>query len=95
MQTDIIRAHSDAPIAHNYMGRITDFDHFGTGADLDIAGWDSYPLGFLEDRIEVDEAHKRGFARQGDPDFQAFHHDLYRAVGRGRWWVMEQQPGPR
>jgi beta-galactosidase len=34
------------------------------------------------------------FLRQGDPDFQAFHHDLYRAVGRGRWWVMEQQPGP-
>jgi beta-galactosidase len=32
--------------------------------------------------------------RQGDPDFQAFHHDLYRAVGRGRWWIMEQQPGP-
>jgi beta-galactosidase len=25
---------------------------------------------------------------------QAFHHDLYRAVGRGRWWIMEQQPGP-
>jgi beta-galactosidase len=24
----------------------------------------------------------------------AFHHDLYRGVGRGRWWVMEQQPGP-
>jgi beta-galactosidase len=38
--------------------------------------------------------HKRRHARQGDPDFQAFHHDLYRAVGRGRWWVMEQQPGP-
>jgi len=31
---------------------------------------------------------------QGDPDFQAFHHDIYRAVGRGNWWVMEQQPGP-
>jgi beta-galactosidase len=26
--------------------------------------------------------HKRRYARQGDPDFQAFHHDLYRAVGR-------------
>ena len=26
--------------------------------------------------------------------FQAFHHDLYRSVGQGRWWVMEQQPGP-
>jgi beta-galactosidase len=94
LQTDIIRRHSDAPIAHNYMGRITDFDHFGTGADLDIASWDSYPLGFLSDRLEADHDHKRRFVRQGDPDFQAFHHDLYRAVGRGRWWIMEQQPGP-
>ncbi|MEM6372153.1 MAG: beta-galactosidase [Pseudomonadota bacterium] len=94
-QVDIIRAHSDAPIAHNYMGRITDFDHFKVGADLDIASWDSYPLGFLEDRSGASAAHKRAYARQGDPDFQAFHHDLYRAVGRdGRWWVMEQQPGP-
>ena len=94
-QVDIIRAHSDAPIAHNYMGRITDFDHFKVGADLDIASWDSYPLGFLEDRSGASEAHKRAYAQQGDPDFQAFHHDLYRAVGKdGRWWVMEQQPGP-
>ncbi len=30
----------------------------------------------------------------GDPDQPAFNHDLYRAVGRGRVWVMEQQPGP-
>ncbi|MBT6298692.1 MAG: beta-galactosidase [Rhodobacteraceae bacterium] len=94
LQADIIRRQSPAPIAHNYMGRITDFDHFDVGADLDIASWDSYPLGFLEDRITATEAYKKKFARQGDPDFQAFHHDLYRAVGRGRWWVMEQQPGP-
>ncbi len=94
LQTDIIRRHSDAPVAHNYMGRITDFDHFATGADLDIASWDAYPLGFLSDRLEVTPEHKRRFVRQGDPDFQAFHHDLYRAVGRGRWWIMEQQPGP-
>lgn len=94
LQTDIIRAHSDAPIAHNYMGLTTDFDHFAVGADLDIASWDSYPLGFLEDRVVADDTYKRRFARQGDPDFQAFHHDLYRAVGRGRWWIMEQQPGP-
>jgi beta-galactosidase len=49
------------------------------------------------------EDHRCAFLRQGDPDFQAFHHDLYRAVGArrsggyaaaGRWWVMEQQPGP-
>lgn len=94
VQTDIIRRHSDAPIAHNYMGRVTDFDHFKVGADLDIASWDSYPLGFLSDRLEASAEHKRRFVRQGDPDLQAFHHDLYRAVGRGRWWIMEQQPGP-
>ncbi len=93
-QTEILRRHSDAPVAHNYMGRITEFDHYRLGADLDIASWDSYPLGFLSDRLEADAAHKARFLRQGDPDFQAFHHDLYRAVGRGRWWVMEQQPGP-
>ncbi|WP_259938570.1 beta-galactosidase [Sulfitobacter sp. M368] len=93
-QVEIIRAHSDAPITHNYMGRITDFDHFKVGEDLDFASWDSYPLGFLEDRVGADADHQRRFARQGDPDFQAFHHDLYRAVGKGRWWVMEQQPGP-
>lgn len=94
LQVEIIRTHSDAPIAHNYMGRVTDFDHFKVGADLDIASWDSYPLGFLSDRIEATEEHKAHFLRQGDPDNQAFHHDLYRAVGRGRWWIMEQQPGP-
>lgn len=94
LQTEIIRKHSAAPIAHNYMGAVTDFDHYDVGADLDIASWDSYPLGFLSDRIPAPDEHKRRFVRQGDPDFQAFHHDLYRAVGRGRWWIMEQQPGP-
>ncbi|MEM7643726.1 MAG: beta-galactosidase [Pseudomonadota bacterium] len=90
-QVEAIRAHSDAPISHNYMGRITDFDHYAVGADLEIAAWDSYPMGFLLDRVPDAD---RAFLRQGDPDFQAFHHDLYRAVGKGRWWVMEQQPGP-
>jgi len=93
-QTEIIRKYSTAPIAHNYMGQITDFDHFAVGADLDIAAWDAYPLGFLSDRLPATPEHRRRFVRQGDPDFQAFHHDLYRAVGRGRWWIMEQQPGP-
>lgn len=102
-QVAILREHTTAPIAHNYMGRITGFDHFQVGADLDIASWDSYPLGFLEDRVGAPPEVQRAYARQGDPDFQAFHHDLYRAVGAmggkapahaGRWWVMEQQPGP-
>lgn len=93
-QVAAIKQHSDAPISHNYMGRIVEFDHFATGRQMEIATWDSYPLGFLEDRLEATPEHKRRYARQGDPDFQAFHHDIYRAVGRDRWWVMEQQPGP-
>lgn len=93
-QVAAIKQHSDAPISHNYMGRIVEFDHFATGRQMEIATWDSYPLGFLEDRLEATPDHKRRYARQGDPDFQAFHHDIYRAVGRDRWWVMEQQPGP-
>ncbi len=93
-QVQTIRAQSAVPIIHNYMGRITDFDHFKVGEDLDIASWDSYPLGFLEDRIEADDVFKNRYMKQGHPDFQAFHHDLYRAVGKGRWWIMEQQPGP-
>lgn len=93
-QCDVLRKLTDKPLIHNYMGRITDFDHFAVGSDLDVASWDSYPLGFLEDRSDQGEDFKHKYMRQGDPDFQAFHHDLYRAVGKGRWWVMEQQPGP-
>jgi beta-galactosidase len=93
-QVDVLRAATDVPLIHNYMGRILDFDHFEVGEDLDIASWDSYPIGFLSDRLEGSDAHKTAFLQQGDPDMQAFHHDLYRAVGKGRWWVMEQQPGP-
>uniref|UniRef100_UPI004047AC01 beta-galactosidase n=1 Tax=Yoonia sp. TaxID=2212373 RepID=UPI004047AC01 len=89
-----LRRHTSAPLIHNYMGRITTFDHWKVGADLDIASWDSYPIGFLSDRLEGTAKEKATFLRQGHPDMQAFHHDLYRAVGKGRLWVMEQQPGP-
>ncbi len=94
LQTDIIRRHSPGrPVLHNFMGMFTDFDHFAVGRDLDAASWDSYPLGFLE-QAWWPPADKARYLRQGHPDFTAFHHDLYRGVGRGRWWVMEQQPGP-
>jgi beta-galactosidase len=93
-QCDIIRPLSPGrDILHNFMGVSTAFDHFEVARDLDVASWDSYPLGFLE-QSSADAGFKERFMRQGDPDFTAFHHDLYRGVGRGRWWVMEQQPGP-
>ena len=95
LQVDIIRAHSPGrDVIHNFMGRTLAFDHFDVGKSLDISSWDAYPLGFLEDRSDQGDEWKRRFMRAGDPDFQAFHHDLYRATSNGRWWVMEQQPGP-
>ncbi|WP_424360920.1 beta-galactosidase [Methylocystis parvus] len=93
-QVEIIRKHSPGrTILHNFMGAFTAFDHYAVSQDLDAASWDSYPLGFLE-RSANDDAFKARYMRVGDPDFQAFHHDLYRGCGRGRWQVMEQQPGP-
>ncbi len=94
LHTDILRQYSPGrEIVHNFMGFFTAFDHHAVAADLDAATWDSYPLGFLEQGWWSD-ALKNRFARQGHPDLAAFHHDLYRGVGRGRWQVMEQQPGP-
>jgi beta-galactosidase len=94
-QVEIIRECSPGrAVAHNFMGFVTDFDHHAMGADIDVAGWDSYPLGFLES-FWFSEPEKAAYQRQGHPDIAAFHHDLYRGctVG-GRWAVLEQQPGP-
>jgi beta-galactosidase len=94
LQVSAIRAASPGRfVTHNFMGFFTQFDHFRVGDDLDVASWDSYPLGFSE-RLPMSEEARRAYARTGHPDVAAFHHDLYRAVGRGRFWVMEQQPGP-
>jgi len=95
LQVDVVRRLSPGrDVIHNFMGRTLSFDHFKVGSDLDVSSWDSYPLGFLDDRLEVSDSWRRRFMRAGDPDFQALHHDLYRATSGGRWWVMEQQPGP-
>jgi beta-galactosidase len=94
VQADILRSITpNVPIATNYMAGMTAFDHFRLGANLDFASWDSYPVGQISSRGGSPERKAR-YARQGDPDLQAFHHDLYRTVGKGRFWVMEQQPGP-
>ncbi|QFT78850.1 beta-galactosidase [Erythrobacter sp. THAF29] len=92
-QVEILREHSAAPITHNFMGFFTEFDHHAVGREIDIASWDSYPLGFLE-QFWFSEDEKRDYLRQGHPDIAAFHHDLYRGCANGRWGVMEQQPGP-
>ena len=95
VQVNIIRAGSPGrDVMHNFMGFFTQFDHHAVGRDIDVAGWDSYPLGFLE-QFWFSAADKAAYLRQGHPDIAAFHHDLYRGTtAGGRWCVLEQQPGP-
>ena len=94
MQTEILRQHSPGrPIAHNFMQLFTEFDHYKVAADLDIASWDSYPLGALEEQWFAPEIKAR-FLRTGHPDFASFNHDVYRGMSKQPFWVMEQQPGP-
>ncbi|SFO95941.1 beta-galactosidase [Qipengyuania nanhaisediminis] len=94
-QVEILREVSPGrDIMHNAMGFYTGYDHHDLAQDLDVLGWDSYPLGFLE-MFRFTEEEERDFARQGHPDIAAFHHDLYRGCAKdGRWNVLEQQPGP-
>ena len=93
-QVEIIRAHSPGRfITHNFMGLAHDFDHFALAQELDFAAWDSYPLMFVE-RFPLSDAERSRWALTSHPDLAAFHHDLFRGVGRGRFWVMEQQAGP-
>ena len=95
-QVGIIKKYSPGrPVSHNYMGHFTEFDHREVAKDLDIVAWDSYPIGFLQNMQLIAREDKKllhDCYRVGDPDFQAYHHDLYR--GMGRLWIMEQQPGP-
>jgi len=93
-QAEIVRRASPGRfLVHNFMGFSGQFDHYRVAADLDLAGWDSYPLGLTELMALPDELRLR-YARSGHADVAAFHHDLYRGVGGGRFRVMEQQPGP-
>jgi beta-galactosidase len=94
MQVEIIRRHSPGrPIAHNFMQLFTEFDHYKVAQDLDVASWDSYPLGALEEQWYEPEIKAR-YLRTGHPDFASFNHDLYRGMSKLPFWVMEQQPGP-
>ncbi|WP_319411590.1 beta-galactosidase [uncultured Cohaesibacter sp.] len=94
MQCEIIRQYSpDRWITHNFMGFVSDFDHFKLAENIDIASWDSYPIGFVE-KFPFSQDERVRWAETSHPDIAPFHHDLYRAVGRGRFLIMEQQPGP-
>ncbi|WP_028211288.1 beta-galactosidase [Paraburkholderia mimosarum] len=94
MQVDILRAHAPGrPIAHNFMQLFMEFDHYKVAADLDVAAWDSYPLGALDQQWFAPDVKAR-YLRTGHPDFASFNHDVYRGMSKLPFWVMEQQPGP-
>ncbi|KAJ1022020.1 hypothetical protein NDA18_005255 [Ustilago nuda] len=102
-QVNTIRKYSDKAITTNFMGAFLDFDHFKLAREtgLDLATWDSYPLGNAEQFPWISDTNKIKYGRTGTPDFQALHHDLYRGVAgaaynktAGPFGIMEQQPGP-
>jgi len=107
-QVNAVRRHAPGrTVLHDFMGFSTGFDHFALAADLDSAAWNSYPLGFLarhggdgdgdgndgDGHGDGENNARQKYLRLGAPDHAAFHHDLYRACGRGRFCVTEQQPG--
>eukprot|EP01125_Pyxidicula_operculata_P017371 TRINITY_DN6080_c1_g1_i2.p1 TRINITY_DN6080_c1_g1~~TRINITY_DN6080_c1_g1_i2.p1 ORF type:complete len:722 (-),score=118.22 TRINITY_DN6080_c1_g1_i2:211-2376(-) len=99
IQASIVRSYSPGRfITTNFMGFFFDFDAFKLGQDLDFATWDNYPLGFTDTSLGLGEIfsinEKVKYARTGHPDVASFHHDIYRSVGKGKFWIMEQQPGP-
>lgn len=95
MQVDLLRRHAPGrDVTHNFMGFFGEFDHHAMAPTLDFASWDSYPLGFTDSMPFVAPEDRLRWARSGHPDMAAFHHDLYRQVGNGRFAVMEQQAGP-
>lgn len=95
LQVDILRELAPGrDVLHNFMGFYGEFDLHGMGRDLDLATWDSYPLGHTDSTPFIAAEDRLQWARSGHPDLPAFHHDLYRGVGRGRFGVMEQQAGP-
>jgi beta-galactosidase len=95
MQVEILRELSPGrDVLHNFMAFFGGVELHQLGRDLDLAAWDSYPLGSTDTAPFLDDAERLRWSRSGHPDIAAFHHDLYRGVGGGRWWVMEQQAGP-
>lgn len=96
-QVDILRAHAPGRfITHNFIPPTdTGIDNYTMCRDLDFASFDNYPLG----RTDVWMANRpaselRPYMRTGHPDYCTFLFDQTRSLAGGKFWIMEQQPGP-
>jgi beta-galactosidase len=94
-QADIIRAHSsDAPISHNYMGRTLDFDHFAVGAQIWISRAGTAIRWVFSKTAPTRRCTGSAVRAAGRPGFPGLPPRSLPRTSKGRWWVMEQQPGP-
>jgi beta-galactosidase len=73
-------------ITHNFMPMHPEVDPGMLAGDMDLVAWDTYPV-YGQDKAPANEAF-----RMGDPAAIGLGHDVY-ASFRGRWAVMELQPG--
>ena len=94
---DVIREHSPRKfVTHNFVPTVdTGVDNFALAETLDFASYDNYPLGRTDQEFaDAGEEDYRPYMRTGHPDLAAYYLDQTRGLGRGRLWIMEQQPGP-
>ncbi len=96
-QLTILRERSPGRfVTHNFIPpHETGVDNHAVARGLDFASYDNYPLGRAD--LWFADAPPEAFApmmRTGHPDLQGFFFDQTRSLAPGRFWVMEQQPGP-
>lgn len=94
---DVIRKHAPGKfITHNFIPMSeTGVDNFALAAPLDVASYDSYPLGRTDIQFRKAPADEfRKYMRTGHPDFATYYLDQTRGLCGNNFWVMEQQPGP-
>lgn len=92
----IIRTHAPGKfVTHNFIPIAeTGVDSFELAAPLDFASYDNYPLGRTDlAYAKRPAAELAPYMRTGHPDLAAYCFDQTRGLGRGRFWIMEQQPG--
>lgn len=102
-QVAIIRQHAPAhAVTTNFQMAFTDFDHykFARETGIDLATFDQYALNGPSTFSWLSSQELFDTLRTGLPDWQAFHHGLYRGVSgaaynttAGPYGVMEMEPG--
>ncbi|KAJ0118557.1 hypothetical protein J7T55_012809 [Diaporthe amygdali] len=102
-QAQILRQFApDQAITTNFMMQFTEFDHykFAREVGIDFATFDEYPLSGPSQYSWLSDQDLADTLRTGLPDYQAFHHALYRGIAgaaygdvEGPFGVMEMEPG--